>query len=187
MRRIRDYLNFVAWQAGLSYLLMWAVTFWALDQGVTVFGSSGVCHPNAAKELFYWVCDPSSPFDILAAVVNVALTATVWAPVYIAAASVRPDAMALAGPIVAVHVVGLPLAMFVLVRTIAALLDFARRKAHAWNKNVAGDRAGPAPRAKAVAAFSVPPLRTAPPRREFGMRARRDVRRKPGERRQGRG
>jgi len=86
MRRLRDYCRFVAWQAGLGYLLLWAVTFWTLDEGASVFGKSGVCFPDEAKVLFYWVCDPASPLTILASIANAALTATVWAPVYLAAA-----------------------------------------------------------------------------------------------------
>ena len=42
MGRIKDYVRFVAWQTGLSYLLMWAVTFWALDYGAAVFGKAPV-------------------------------------------------------------------------------------------------------------------------------------------------
>ena len=88
MRRLKDYLRFVAWQIGIGYLLLWAVTFWTLDEGAAVFGKSGVCYPDAAKVLFYWVCEATSPLAILASVANVALTATVWAPVYLAAATV---------------------------------------------------------------------------------------------------
>ena len=108
-------------------MLLWAVTLWTLDGGATVFGKSGVCYPDEAKVLFYWVCDAASPLAILAGIANVALTATVWAPVYIAAATVEPDAVAIALPIVAVHVIGLPLAIFVLVRVMAAALDLRRR------------------------------------------------------------
>src|SRR5260370_42559482 len=109
MRRLKDYCRLVAWQTGLGYLLLWAVPFWALDEGATVFGKSGVCYPDAAKVLFYWVCEATSPFAILASVVNVALTATVWAPVYLAAATAQPAAATIAAPIIVVHLVGLPL------------------------------------------------------------------------------
>ena len=87
MRRLKDYCRLLAWQTGVSYLLLWAVTVWALDEGATVFGKSGVCYPDEAKVLFYWVCEAASPYSILASVVNFALTATVWAPVYVAAAT----------------------------------------------------------------------------------------------------
>ncbi len=185
MGRIKDYVRFIAWQTGLSYLLMWAVTFWALDYGAAVFGTSGVCHPDAAKELFYWVCDASSPLSILATVVNVALTATVWAPVYIAAASVQPEAMAVAAPIIAIHVVGLPLGLFVLVRTVAAVLDFGRRKARGGSKEIAGarstDSARP-PQAKAAKQAPPQPRKVVPPRSEFGLRTHADVRQAAGQR-----
>src|SRR5262245_35373770 len=127
MRRLKDCFRIIAWQAGLGYLLLWAVAFWTLDEGARVFGKSGVCHPDAATVLFYWVCEAASPLAILATVANVALTATVWAPVYLAAATVQSDAMAIAVPIVITHLVGLPLAIFVLVRVLATAFDLRRR------------------------------------------------------------
>ena len=96
MRRLKDYLKVIAWQAGLGYLLIWAITFWTLDDGARVFGASGVCLPDQAKVLFYWACEAKSPLSILASLANAALTLTVWAPVYVAAATVKPDAMAIA-------------------------------------------------------------------------------------------
>ncbi len=170
MRRIRDYCRILIWQTGIGYMLLWAVTFWTLDEGATVFGKSGVCYPDQAKVLFYWVCDAASPLAILAGIANVALTATVWAPVYIAAATVQPDAVAIALPIVAVHVIGLPLAIFVLARVMAAALDLRRR--------VPG-RGRPDPLAavpaNAAAVQRAPPARPAKkvkPRAEFGLRSR---------------
>jgi hypothetical protein len=127
MRRLKDYCRLLAWQTGVSYLLLWAVTVWALDEGATVFGKSGVCYPDEAKVLFYWVCEAASPYSILASVVNFALTATVWAPVYVAAATAQPDALVIAVPIVILHLVGLPLGIFVLIRMMATALDLRRR------------------------------------------------------------
>src|SRR5215471_18226824 len=116
MRRLSEYGKLIVWQTGLGYLLLWAVTLWTLNDGAAVFGKSGVCFPDAAKVLFYWVCDVASPLSILASVANGALTATVWAPVYLAAATVDPEAIVVAVPIVLVHVIGLPLAILVLIR-----------------------------------------------------------------------
>src|SRR5207237_770251 len=81
-----DYSKVVAWQAGLAYLALWAVTFWTLDEGGIVFGRAGACYADSARVLFYWVCDSGSPLNLLAAVSNLALTVPVWAPVYVAAA-----------------------------------------------------------------------------------------------------
>src|SRR5262249_27486461 len=127
MRRLKDYGRLVAWQTGIGYLLLWAVTIWALDEGATVFGKSGVCFPDEAKVLVYWVCERTSPLSILAGVVNFALTATVWAPVYLAAAPVQPDALVVAVPILMLHLVGLPLGILVLIRLMATALDLRRR------------------------------------------------------------
>ena len=78
--------------------------------GAAVFGKSGVCHPDAAKVLFYWVCDASSPLSILAGLVNVALTVDgLGAGLHRGGHASSPNAMAIALPIIAVHVVGLPL------------------------------------------------------------------------------
>lgn len=170
MRRLRDYCRILIWQTGIGYLLLWAVTLWTLDGGANVFGKSGVCYPDQAKVLFYWVCDAASPLAILAGIANVALTATVWAPVYIAAATVEPDAIAIALPIVAVHVIGLPLAIFVLVRMMVAALDLRRRiPGRARSVPLAAEPA------KAAAVQRPPPTRSVKkvkPRAEFGLRSR---------------
>jgi hypothetical protein len=182
MQRLKDYLRFIAWQAGLGYLLLWAVTFWTLDEGVNVFANSGVCVPDGTKVLFYWVCDPSSPLTILASLANAALTVTVWAPVYLAAASVQPEAAVIAVPIIAVHVIGLPLGLLVLVRMLAAAFDLRRR---------IGERHTEPPSEPVPASSSIVPASTTPvllppqsarqftprravikPRAEFGLRGR---------------
>ncbi len=188
MRRLKDYLKLITWQSGLSYLALWAVTFWTLDEGALVFGNSGVCHPDEAKVLFYWVCDPSSPLSWLASIANVALTATVWAPVYVAAASVQSDAMAIAVPIVAVHVIGLPLGLFVLMRMMATALDLRRRfpgngQPHAVAGLVAAMPIAASASPTAIGNAGAPPLtkpvRKIKARHEFGLRSRTDDRSPP--------
>jgi len=126
MRRLRDYCGILAWQTGLGYLLLWGVTYWTLAEGGSVFGRSGVCHADSAQVLFYWACDPASPLQILASVADFALTATVWAPVFVAAATVDPDAVMLALSIIALHVIGLPLGILVLIRLLARAFDVLR-------------------------------------------------------------
>src|SRR5262245_7704933 len=170
MRRLKDYLRIIAWQAGVGYLLLWAVTFWTLDEGGNVFGKSGVCRPDAAKVLFYWVCDAGSPLVILATVANVALTATVWAPVYLAAATVRPEAIAIALPIVAIHLIGLPLGIFVLVRLLAGVLEL-RHRIGVW-RAAAPQLATPDQGClEAPAALAPAPAQPKPaPPSEFGLR-----------------
>jgi hypothetical protein len=183
MRRLKDYFRIIAWQTGLGYLLLWAVTFWTLDEGASVFGKSGVCYPDEAKVLFYWVCDAASPLAILAAIANVALTATVWAPVYLAAATVQPDAAAIAAPIVVLHLVGLPLAIFVLVRLLAAALDLRRRigAGRASTPPLDAAAAGQVLAAPAAAAPALARPRPSPPpkikpRTGFGLRGADDGR-----------
>jgi hypothetical protein len=126
MQRFKDYCGIFAWQAGLGYLLLWAVTYWTLADGAAIFGRSGACHADSAQVLFYWACDQESPLAILASVANFALTATVWAPVFVAAATVDPGAVAIALPIVAVHVFGLPFGILVLIRLLARGFDAMR-------------------------------------------------------------
>ncbi len=130
MRRLRDYCGILAWQTGLGYLLLWGVTYWTLAEGGSVFGRSGICHADSAQVLFYWACDPASPLQILASVADFALTATVWAPVFVAAATVDPDAVNLALPIIALHVIGLPLGILVLIRLLARTFDALRALRH---------------------------------------------------------
>jgi hypothetical protein len=127
MQRLKDYVRFLVWSSGLGYLALWATTLWTLDYGSTLFAESGACHPDVGRELFYWVCDPASPLSMLATVADTALTFTVWAPVYIAAAIVQPDLIILAAPLAAAHVVGLPAALLVAIRVMLAVLSALRR------------------------------------------------------------
>jgi hypothetical protein len=172
MRRLKDYLGVLAWQSGLGYIALWAITIWSLDWGPVVFGRSVACHPDSAKVLFYWVCDGASPLTIAAAVVNTALTVTVWAPVYVAAATVRPDAVAIAVPIIAAHAVGLPTAIFVMMRVMLKFFEVVRRMV----AFVTG-RSAVMPIADAGASVPEPSfvVRQVPPRAGFGLRG--DVRR----------
>jgi hypothetical protein len=126
MQRLKDYCGIFAWQTGLGYLMLWGVAYWTLAHGAAVFGGSGVCHADSAQVLFYWACDPASPLAILAGAANFALTATVWAPVFVAAATVDQDAVVIAVPIVALHLLGLPLGILVLVRLLARTCDAVR-------------------------------------------------------------
>jgi len=163
MRRLRDYLRFVVCNAGIGYVALWLTTFWTLDYGGAVFGNSGVCQPADAKLLFYWVCERDSPLSILVAVANTALTVTVWAPVYVAAATVYPPAIMLALPIVLTHVIGLPAALLVTIRLMArtlALLHSRRDK----------QRPQAAENARPVQAKPRP--RVVKPRSSFGLRDR---------------
>jgi hypothetical protein len=50
----------------------------------------------------------------------------VWAPVFVAAATVDPDAVVIAVPIVALHLLGLPLGILVLIRVSARSFDALR-------------------------------------------------------------
>jgi hypothetical protein len=72
MQRLRDYCGILAWQTGIGYLLLWAVTYSTLADGAAVFGQSGVCHADSAQTLFHWACYPSSRLANLADVANFA-------------------------------------------------------------------------------------------------------------------
>ena len=126
MQRLKDYARFLVWSSGLGYLALWATTLWTLDYGVALFAKSGACRPDVGRELFYWVCDPASPLAMLGALANTALTFTVWAPVYVAAAVVQPELIVIAAPVVMTHVIGLPAALLVTIRTLVAALAAAR-------------------------------------------------------------
>jgi hypothetical protein len=181
MQRLKDYSKFIAWHAGLAYLLLWAVTFWTLDEGTLVFGKSG-CYPDSAKVLFYWVCEPGSPIGILASIANAALTATVWAPVFLAAASVQsgPDAIAIAAVIIAVHVIGLPLGILAVIRMLAAAFDWRTRlDDHVRARTPVAEAPGHVAAAAATAASEpasveqiMPPrpAQKVKPRGQFGLR-----------------
>lgn len=178
MRRLLDYLQFLVWQSGIGYVLLWVVTFWTLDYGPTIFGASG-CHPDQAKVLFYWICNADNPLAMLATVANTALTATIWAPVYIAAATVRPDAVPIAAPIVGVHLIGLPAAIFVTIRLMLQFFLIPRRLARRMQlieSETVIDAATPvsgkpaAPDATMIEMRLPRSAKRVPPRSEFGLR-----------------
>jgi hypothetical protein len=181
MQRFKGYLNVIAWQTGVAYLLLWMVTFWTLYEGASVFANSGVCYPDTATVLFYWVCTTRSPLAILASVANVALTATVWAPVYIAAATVKPEAISIALPIIALHVVGLPLALFVLVRLLATAFDLRRGIRSGRGPVRASAAAATGGSAAAAGLHPMPhpvtprPARKIKARSEFGLRSQKTL------------
>ena len=163
MRRLKDYLRFLVWNAGLGYIALWLMTFWTFDYGGPVFGRSGACQPADAKVLFYWICDPASPLSILAAVANASLTITVWAPVYVAAATVDPSAVVLALPIMLTHALGLPAALLVIIRLMSGAFGILHQLLR---------KKSPPPSAVHVSARpgSRRAVRVVKPRASFGLR-----------------
>jgi len=126
-QRLLDYLRFLAWQSGISYMLLWSMTWWALDHGSSVFGGSGLCHVAKVKILFYWACAPDSLLAVLAAAANAAFTMTIWAPVLLVLAIGNATMIPIAAPIVLAHVVGLPAAIYVAARVMLRLFALMRR------------------------------------------------------------
>lgn len=167
MRYLKTCLHVAAWQLGLAYIALWAITFVVLDYGPSIF--AGACRPVGAKLLFYWSCDPSAPLAFAAGVANTALTATVWAPIYVAAATVNPDAVAIAIPILLVHLIGLPTALLVSIRLLARIVEaprwFAGRRAQ--------DRADALPRLRALPPAAPSALPKLKPRDTFGLRGQK--------------
>lgn len=164
MRRLKDYLHVAASQIGFAYLALWAVTFVVMDYGPRIF--DGACRPVGSSLLFYWVCEASSPLTFMAAVANTALSVTVWAPVYVAAATVRPDALALAVPILLVHLIGLPAALLVSIRILARIVQTPRWLAKRPGRSDDEDALPPL-RILGPAPPSAPKIK---PRNTFGLR-----------------
>jgi hypothetical protein len=177
MQRLRDYARFLVWSSGLGYLTLWATTAWTLEYGVGLFAVSGACRPDVARQLFYWACDPASPWSMLAALANTALTFTVWAPVYVAAASVQPDLIVIAAPVATVHVIGLPAALLVSIRILVALLATLRWLVRSAAVRFRGARpagcAAAPPSSQPTAQARRRPVPCAPPRETFGLRGAR--------------
>jgi hypothetical protein len=173
MRRLKAYFRFIAWTLGLGYIVLWLATVLTLDHGATVFGDLGACAPDTAKVLFYWNCNPASPSAFLSAIANTALTVTVWAPVYVAAATVRPDAIMLALPIVLTHAIGLPAALYVAIRLMLELLALARRLRRGGLVPPPADASTPAAVAAPPPAIETRRPAPVPPRQTFGLRTLR--------------
>lgn len=169
MQRLKGYLGVIAWQIGLGYLALWAIAFVVLDHGPRLFGMSSTCHVETTQHLLRWVCDPGSPLTWLAGIANAAVTATVFAPVYLAAATVNPDAAAIAVAILLVHGIGLPTALLVLIRLLRGLFEaprwFARRRAEEMHEPVPQTHIQ-----RGALAPPPPPAKTLKPREAFGLR-----------------
>ena len=165
MHRLKNYLHIVAWQLGLAYIALWAITFLALDYGPGLFSES--CRRDAARLMFYWVCDPSSPLSFVASIANTALTATIWAPVSVAASTFRPDAIASAAPLLLLHVIGLPMALLVCIRLMAGIFQAPR-----WLASRRAEEASELPPLRAPAP-SAPPFLHVKSRGTFGLRSQK--------------
>ncbi len=175
MSRLHDYGRFLVWQSGLIYAVLWIITFWTLDYGPAIFSHSAGCHSDNARVMFYWACNPESPLAYLAAVANTALTVTVWAPVYVAAATVRPEAASIAGPILAAHLIGLPAMLLVTIRLMLQFFLLPRRLAQRMQCAESGAAIEFAPASESMSSvLEMPPVRPSPsavkPRAHFGLR-----------------
>jgi hypothetical protein len=173
MQRRKGYLGIIAWQIGLGYIALWAIAFVVLDYSPRLFGMSPACHAETTQLMFRWVCDPGSPLVFLAGIANAVLTATIFAPVYLAAATVNPDAAAIAVAILLVHGIGLPTALLVLIRLLRGLFEaprwFARGRAEEMHE--------PMPQThiqRGALAPPPPPAKTVTPRETFGLRQQQD-------------
>lgn len=165
MRRLQNYLHIAAAQLGLAYVALWAIAFFVFDYGTRIFGDD--CRPDSATLLFYWVCEPRSPLSFAAGIANTALSATIWAPVYVAAATVRPDTLAVAVPILLVHLIGLPLALLVSIRLMLQIFQAPHRLMKRHNESGIETDDAP-PKLKMLAPRS--PLPSVKPRDTFGLR-----------------
>jgi hypothetical protein len=168
MRRLKDYIGFIAWQTGFVYAGLWIVTYWGLRTGPMVFNASSVCHIEYTPVLFYWSCAEGTPIAVLAQVIDWALTLTVWTPVYVAAAAVDPDAVGLAGAIVAVHIFGLPAALLVAIRLLQVLSDSV--VSLVFRRNADAGELSESARALALVRQAPRPRPPVQPRSTFGLR-----------------
>jgi hypothetical protein len=163
MPRLKLCLHVAAVQSGLAYIALWAITFLVLDYGPLIF--DGACRPVGSQLFFYWSCEASSPLAFAASIANTALATTVWAPISLAAATMRPDAFVLAIPILLVHLIGLSAALLLAIRLMVRIVDAPRRLRKASAQD--GDNTMPPLRTLAPAPRSAPKVK---PRDTFGLR-----------------
>jgi hypothetical protein len=109
--RLRNALP--AW--ALAYGSLWAVALAALNWPDALQSLAG-CVPDAEAPLPLWSCGPHLGSTLIGAMVNSALLTVVWAPALVAAAIVRPDAIALAIVAAGSHLVGLTSVMIMVMR-----------------------------------------------------------------------
>jgi hypothetical protein len=125
MARGKTWLRGIAWTVGIGYLLVWALLFWFLHDGHVIRGASS-CNPVLVFELSMWRCQTGTWVDFLAGTVNLVLAMTVWAPAFTLYVSHDPSYWTLVAPIYSAHLLGLPSAIYVLLRTGTRIVD-ARR------------------------------------------------------------
>jgi hypothetical protein len=121
---LRRAFRFWLWTAGINYLAAFAVLAWFIVSGAEIRGNPA-CRRLDLEIAVYWMCeDPSLWVMFLSNLINVVLTTTLWAPLFVLAAvdiaDLRPMALALVG----LHAVGFPAALFVVARGVG----MARRR-----------------------------------------------------------
>jgi hypothetical protein len=125
MARWTPWLRGIAWTVGILYLFVWGLLFWFLYDGQLIRGA-GACEPILVFELSMWRCQTGTWIDFLAGTVNLTLAMTVWAPAFTLYVSHDPSYWTLVTPIFMAHAIGLPSALYVLLRAATGVLD-ARR------------------------------------------------------------
>lgn len=120
------WLRGIAWTVGLSYLLAWSLLFWFLYDGDLIRQTSA-CEPILVFELSMWRCQTGTWIDFLAGALNLILAMTVWAPAFTLYVSHDPSYWTVVMPIYTAHAVGLPSAIYVLLRAATRVLDARRR------------------------------------------------------------
>lgn len=117
---LRHLVKSLAWTCGLGYIAMWLIVFLSLD-GAPIVRSSPSCTALDGVVMVFWTCELHTPLWFLANLVNIAMSYTVWAPVFLAVASVDPAVIFIASTIVGTHVLGLPACLYVMLRIFAWL------------------------------------------------------------------
>lgn len=112
---IHRILKTIAWPYAVAYMGLWSVFMWFAQYGGVIRANADCAQvPDAPLPL--WTCSGDGFLSIAALVVDLALLLTVWAPAFVAAATVNAAAIPIAASLVAGHLLGLAASVYAMVR-----------------------------------------------------------------------
>lgn len=111
---------------GLAFWLAWGIAAFVVLDGHPLHAVEA-CGPMDQTGIF-WECASGKLHVLIASTINALIVLTLAMPAFVVAANFDPAALPLALPGLMFHAIGLPAALFVLVRTLRRLLESARRQ-----------------------------------------------------------
>ena len=114
---MRRFLTKLAWPYGIAYAMLWLAFLWFAADGALIRNNPG-CSPIESAPLPLWTCSEFGATYLLTLLIDIALLAIMWAPVFIAAATVNLATVPLAVPLIFGHVMGVTALIYALIKAL---------------------------------------------------------------------